>query len=299
MAKNEMTRIIIIVAIILAILILLGTQPGLRTITGDSTAVGLTGGVTEGGTIDCSVSVTDITFTGSRGTNVTASQTPVIKSLAQATTIDVSGQMTSFGSWFSYSSESPNWILKHALNGTGSNSKFLEQNVGYSGGTVGTNTLAKAGAANINITEPLIFRVYFPVDAYAKNYTGTYTITCSANAASLDGVNLTFKSRTVPYPAVTTLNPDTQYDALLTNTLSGGLAVTDITSLSIADGTGNIVPQTIIPGGCADPAYPTNICARFTYTNGTTLIRPGVIYGKAVGAAAANLATAVVTGVSG
>jgi len=292
MAKNEMTRIVIIVAIILAILIVLGTQPGLRTITGGATSVGLTGGVTEGGTIDCSVSVTNLTFTGSRGTNVTASQSPVIKSLAQATTIDVTGQMTTFSSWFSYSAESANWRLKHSFNASGNS--FIAQNVAYSGGSVGTNTFAMAAAPNINITEPILFTVLFPADAYAKNYTGTYTITCSANAVSVNGVSLSFVDVNTGIPAGTLL-PGQDFGALLTSTLSGGLPVNSIVSLSIADVNGNIIPQTVLPGQCLGPNTGSNLCGKFTYNNAT--ITSGTIYGLAVGLAAANPATAVVKAV--
>jgi len=270
-------------------------KPSLRMMSGSATVLGLSGSILESGTIDCGVSVTNVTFNGTRGTNVTGSQYPVIRSLAQSTTIDVGGQFASI-SWF-YNSEDSRFVMRSALSGN----NFVEQNVAYSGGPIGTNSIAKGGAPNANLTEPLIYSVFYPANAYAGTFSGTYTITCSASPASPSGVNLTFKSRNVPYAPVSTLNPNTEYDALLTNILgAGSLPANTMATLSIVSGVNrNIVSQTITPGGCADPAYAgNNLCARFTYINGTTLIPPGIIYGKAVGLAAANQVTAVVPAVS-
>jgi hypothetical protein len=197
--------------------------------------------------------------------------------------------MTNFATWL-FQTESANWIIKHALVANA----FNVQNIGYAGGAVVTNTLAKAATpAPALATEPLLFSMTAPTNAVAKVYTGTYTVTCAANAANMNGVNVQIVDLPSGAPHVGPLAPSTTYGAVLTNALTGGTSVTTITSFAIADNAGHLTAQTITPGGCGGPFGTSTLCGSFSYTRGSLL--PGSpSYGKAVGTGSGNLATAVV-----
>jgi hypothetical protein len=290
MTKNNSTFFAIIV-VILAVLAIAITQPGgFKNLSGSVTAVGITGTFAEAGTIECTPSATAVSFgTVSPGATVLSSPAITFTSQATSTTLDVTGQMTNFATWL-FQTESANWVIKHALVANA----FNVQNIGYSGGAVVTNTLAKAATpAPALATEPLLFSMTAPTNAVAKVYTGTYTVTCAANAANMNGVNVQIVDLPAGTPHVGPLVPSTNYGAVLTNALTGGTAVTTITSFAIADSAGNIAPQTITPGACLGPFGASNLCGKFPYSRGS-LIPLSTAYGKAVGTGSANLATAVV-----
>jgi hypothetical protein len=284
----EKTGIVSILCILIitavAVMTISSMNNGVSILTGKSTAVPVSGTVTSGGTVDCSVSPASIDF-GSAAAGTNNIQKPdaglTVTSLATNVGLDASWQMTTFNSWI-YTAENAGFKSNFGITGGVASS----ENVGYTGGTKITNTLALAMApGTTTIKEKLNLNI--PSTQFAKAYTGTLTITCAANANNINTAAATYYT-TVPVAPTPTLSKGSPnpYMVVLNDVLSGGVATNAAVNLYfINSATGALVPVTIVVGGCPAP-YNNNLCGEFT-AGGLASLPNGVtqtlVTGTAVG----------------
>jgi len=241
---------------------------GISILSGKATAVPVSGTVTSGGSIDCSVSPASIDF-GSAAAGTSNIKKPAagmtITSLATNVGLDASWQMTTSSSWI-YTAENAGF---QTLNGITAGVAAAE-NTGYTGGTKITNTLGLAMAPS-TATEKLYLNLNIPSNTFAKAYSGTLTVTCAANANGLNTATAAFYNNAAPpliAPITTLAKGSGQYAVVLSDVLTGGVATTTAVNLYFIDSaSGALVPVTMVIGsGCAAPFTGNNRCGEFSAT---------------------------------
>jgi hypothetical protein len=278
----EKTGIVSILCILIitavAVMTISSMNNGVSILTGKSTAVPVSGTVTTGGSIDCSVSPASIDF-GSAAAGTSNIKKPAagmtITSLATNVGLDATWQMTASGSWI-YTAENAGF---QTLNGVTAGVAAAE-NTGYTGGTKITNTLGLAMAPSA-ATEKLYLNLNIPSNTFAKAYSGTLTVTCAANANGLNTAAATFHQNIpgmVPATTLSKTNPN-PYAVLLSDVLTGGVPTTAAVNLYFIDSaSGAFVPVTLQLGNCQAPYVGNNRCGEFTagslgaLTNGVTQV---------------------------